>query len=460
MTTLTFPDRFLWGVATSAYQIEGAWDEDGRGVSIWDTFCHTPGNVQDGSTGDVACDHYHRWPEDVALMRQIGVDAYRFSVSWPRILPEGWGQVNQKGLDHYSRLVDRLLEAGITPFLTLYHWELPQPLQDRGGWPARETAAAFADLAEAVVGRLGDRVDHWITHNEPWCTSFLSHQMGLHAPGWQDWRAALAAAHHVLLSHGMAVERIRTAAPEAEVGIALNFEPAVPASPSAADYHAARRYEGYYFRWFLDPLYGRRYPADMVAHYEAEGRLPQGLDFVKAGDLALIATYTDFLGVNYYTRHVARADEADDNAPQTLFPAPPEERTEMGWEVYPKGLYDLLNRIHFEYAPPKLYVTESGCSYLDGPDDEGRVADERRIDYLQDHVAAVHGALENGVNVAGYFVWSLLDNFEWERGYTQRFGIVYVDYETQDRYLKDSAFWYQDVIAASSLEVQAPGFGE
>ncbi|MFN2221522.1 MAG: glycoside hydrolase family 1 protein, partial [Candidatus Promineifilaceae bacterium] len=364
--------------------------------------------------------------------------------------PEGQGKVNQKGLDHYSRLVDGLLEAGITPYPTLYHWELPVTLQDGGGWPARETTGAFTELADVVSRHLGDRVTMWITHNEPWCTSFLSHQIGIHAPGWQDWPAALAASHHVLLSHGLAVKAIRANVPEAQVGIALNFEPAVPASPSPADYHAARRWDGYYFRWFLDPIYGRRYPADMVDYYASQGRLPEGLNFVRPGDMETIAAPTDFLGINYYTRHVAR-DESPGNQPQTLFPDPPEARTAMDWEVAPKSFYRLLNRIHFEYQVPVMYITENGCSYLDEPDENGRVADQRRIAYLRDHLAALHRAIQNGVPVAGYLQWSLLDNFEWERGYSQRFGIVHVDYETQKRTVKDSGYWYRDVIAANGL---------
>ncbi|HFE67494.1 MAG TPA: beta-glucosidase, partial [Chloroflexi bacterium] len=365
MSELVFPDDFLWGVATSAYQIEGAWDEDGRTPSIWDTFSHTPGKTKNGSTGDVACDHYHRWRDDVALMAELGIQAYRFSVSWPRILPDGRGRVNQKGLDFYGRLVDALLEAGITPFLTLYHWELPQVLQDAGGWPERETAAAFAELADAASRALGDRVKHWITHNEPWCTSFLGYQTGVHAPGWTDWYAALQAAHTVLLSHGLAVECIRANAPDAEVGIAINFEPATPASDSPEDYHAARLWDGYYFRWFVDALYGRRYPADMVYYYTQQGCLPHGLDFVQNGDMETIAAPLDFFGVNYYTRHISQAGESLDK--HHSVPNPGAEYTAMGWEVHPDSFYKLLNRLYFEYQMPKLYVTENGCSYPDFP---------------------------------------------------------------------------------------------
>ncbi|MCB9004177.1 MAG: beta-glucosidase [Ardenticatenaceae bacterium] len=451
MTVLQFPDGFLWGVATSAYQIEGGWNEDGRSPSIWDTFAKTPGKTKNGATGDVACDHYHRWPEDVALMKELGIQAYRFSVSWPRILPDGKGRVNQKGLDFYGRLIDALLEANITPFVTLYHWELPQVLQDAGGWPHRDTASAFAELADVTSRALGDRVTNWITHNEPWCTTLLSHQVGVHAPGWQDWPAALTAAHHVLLSHGLATERIRANVPEAEVGIAVNFEPATPASSDPADYHAARIWDGYYFRWFMDALYGRHYPADMVDTYTKQSRLPNGLDFVQDGDMDIIAAPLDFLGVNYYTRHIAQAGESLDT--HRSVPNPGAEYTAMNWEVHPDSFYKLLNRLYFEYNMPKLYITENGCSYLDEPDGNGRVRDQKRIDYLNGHITAVHRAIQNGVPVAGYLQWSLLDNYEWAEGYTQRFGIVYVDYKTQKRIPKESAFWYRNLITTNKLTI-------
>ncbi len=447
MTTLQFPDGFAWGVATSAYQIEGAAAVDGRGASIWDWFSHTAGRTEDGATGDVACDHYHRYGDDVALMANLGVQAYRFSVSWPRILPDGRGRVNEKGLDYYGRLLSTLLEANITPYLTLNHWELPLTLFEKGGWPNRETVDAFLELADLVSRRFGDRVTNWITHNEPWCESMLSYQMGIHAPGEKDnWLGALQTAHHLLLSHGHAVAAIRANVPEARVGIALNFEPAVPASRSGADVDAARIWDGYYHRWFLDPLYGRFYPADMVDHYTRQGYLPDGLSYVQDGDMATIATPTDFLGVNNYTRHVARAEDAVDNLPQTVLPQSSEEQTAMGWDVSPDTFYQLLNRLHFEYQIPDIVVTENGCSYLDDPDEDGRVRDDRRIAFLVGHLTAVYRAIQNGVPITGYLQWSFMDNFEWARGYNQRFGIVYVDYETQKRYPKDSAFWYRDVI--------------
>lgn len=450
MPEYTFPPGFVWGAATSAYQIEGAAAEDGRGESIWDRMAHTDGRVIDGTSGDVACDHYHRWPDDLRLMGQLGLQAYRFSVAWPRIIPQGRGAINQAGLDFYDRLIDGLLAAGITPYLTLYHWDLPQPLQEEGGgWAARSTAEAFAAYAEVVSRAYGDRVKHWITHNEPWCAAFLGYQVGEHAPGIKgDWYAALRASHHLLLSHGWAVERIRAASPGAEVGIALNQEPAFPATPSPEDYHAARIYDGYYSRWFLDPVYGRGYPADMVEHYSQQGYLPDGMRFVLPGDLEAIATPLDFLGVNYYTRAVRSAAGSYDNAPS---PDGSSALTEMGWEVFPEGLYQLLTRIAFTYRPAKLYVTENGASFSDGPDEAGRIPDGRRIGYLRGHLQACARAIESGVPLAGYFVWSLLDNFEWAKGYTQRFGVVWVDFETQQRLPKDSALWYRQCIEANAV---------
>ncbi len=442
---LRFPEGFMWGAATSAYQIEGAWNEDGKGESIWDRFAHTPGKIEDGSTGDVACDHYHRWREDIALMKGLGLKAYRFSVSWPRILPDGRGQVNQLGLDFYNRLVEGLLEAGIKPFVTLYHWDLPQSLQKRGGWAERSTAEAFVEFADVVSRSLGDRVKHWVTHNEPYSAAFLGNQLGIHAPGLQDFFVALKACHHILLSHGWSVPVLRRNSPGAEVGIALILVPYIAGSPGAADSQACRRFDTYFNRWFLDPLYGRFYPAEQMADYITAGFLPpEGMTFVRPGDMEIIAAETDFLGVNYYSR-LAFKDESSGG--------PKLERTEMGWEVYPEGLYRLLNRLYFEYQPAKLYITENGASYSDGPDNNGQVHDKRRLDYLRRHFAAAHRAMQCGVPLGGYFVWSLLDNFEWSKGYTQRFGIVWVDYQTQRRIPKDSALWYRQVIAENGFEV-------
>ncbi len=439
-----FPDTFLWGAATAAYQIEGAWNEDGKGESIWDRFSHTPGKTQNGDTGDVACDHYHRWREDVALMRDLGLRAYRFSVSWPRVLPAGVGAVNNAGLDFYDRLVDALLEAGIQPFLTLYHWDLPQALQDRGGWAARETVAAFANYADVVSRRLGDRVKHWITHNEPWVVAFLGHQTGEHAPGITNgpW---LLVAHHLLLSHGEAVPVLRHNSPGARVGITLNMSPAHPASESEADRAAALRFDGFMNRWFLDPLYGRGYPPDMLALYGTHAPTV-GAD----GDLERIAVPTDFLGVNYYNRTIIRNDP---DAPLQIASVTPEdaEFTTMGWEVYPDGLRELLIRLHRDYAPARLYVTENGAAYPDTIAADSSVHDTARVRYLAGHFQAAAAAIAAGAPLAGYFVWSLMDNFEWAFGYSQRFGIVYVDYATQRRIPKDSAHFYRSVIAENAI---------
>jgi beta-glucosidase len=388
-------------------------------------------------------------------MKELGLQVYRFSVAWPRIIPNGRGAVNQAGLDFYSRLVDELLKHDITPFVTLYHWDLPQVLEDQGGWPVRATAEAFVEYADVVSRSLGDRVKHWITHNEPWCASFLDYQIGKHAPGRQSWPDGIAAAHHLLVSHGLAVPVLRQNSSGAQVGITLNFTPAEPASRSVYDLDATRQFDGYFNRWFLDPLYGRQYPADMVVHYGSAGYLPQNWDsLVQPEDFATIATPTDFLGVNYYTRNVVRSTQVEEsvNLPQTVFQAPQSEFTEMDWEVYPHALYTLLARLHFEYQVPKLYITENGASYSDGPNAEGRVPDQRRLEYLRDHFAAAHRAIQAGVPLEGYFVWSLMDNFEWDQGYTQRFGIVWVDYETQQRILKDSALWYKQVIATNAVE--------
>jgi beta-glucosidase len=448
MTQLTFPRDFVWGAATSAYQIEGAVHEDGRGESIWDRFSHTPGRTRGGATGDIACDHYHRLEEDVALMADLGLKAYRFSIAWPRILPAGRGQVNEAGLDFYKRLVDLLLAKGITPYATLYHWDLPVALEDAGGWPARDTAHAFAEYAGLTVGVLGDVVKHWITINEPWCVSFLSYQIGEHAPGYKDWGKALPASHHALLAHGLGVQAIRAARGDAQVGIALNFTASVPASSSPADRDAARHFDGYFNRWFLDPLYNRGYPADMVSDYTSAGRLPDGMAFVRPGDLAVVAEPTDFFAFNYYTRELIAAGPRPWEYQPVRLDVP---RTEMGWELYPEGLYTLLLRLHSHYGIDKIYITENGVSYVDPVDPEGRVHDQRRIDYLREHLAACHRAIAAGVDLKGYFQWSLMDNFEWGFGYEQFFGMVHVNYETQRRTPKDSFFWYRDAIARNGF---------
>lgn len=454
MSRLEFPPGFLWGAATSSYQIEGAAHR--RAPSIWDTFCRVPGAIDDGSNGAHACEHVDRYKEDVAVMKEIGMAAYRFSACWPRVLPEGRGRVDDAGLDFYDHLVDALLSAGIQPYVTLYHWDLPQALEDRGGWPARETAEAFGEFATVMARRLGDRVKHWITHNEPWCASMLGYRDGVHAPGRKDMTAAIAASHHLLLSHGWGVQAIRAAVPDAEVGITLNLAPVQAASPSPADREARRRRDGNFNRWFIEPVHGLGYPEDMIRTYVDDGALPkEGLTVLRSGDLDVIAAPTDFLGVNYYYRNVERSEAIaeEDNAPRTVHVAPESEWTEMGWEVYPDGLWELLMRIHLSYEPRKIFITENGASYSTGPDDTGRIPDAKRVDYLRGHFAAAHRAIADGVPLAGYFVWSLMDNFEWARGYQQRFGIVWVDYETQQRSLKDSARFCHEVFATNSLEV-------
>ncbi len=449
-----FPDDFVWGAATSSYQIEGAVDADGRGTSIWDTLCRQPGAIEDASSGAIACDHYHRWRQDVATMAELGLQAYRFSIAWPRIQPTGRGEVVAAGLDFYDRLVDELLRVGITPFPTLYHWDLPQPLEDEGGWSHRGTAEAFVDYARRVGERLGDRVRHWVTHNEPWCAAVLGYETGEHAPGIKDGPRAMAARHHLLLSHGWAVRALREVVPEAVLGITLNLVPSFAASPSPADRDAFRSLDGSFNRWFLDPLYGMGYPADVIADRQALGHLPPGpLPFVAEGDLQAIAEPTDYLGLNLYSRAVLRSDavaEAD-NAPRTVQVAPADEHTDMGWEVYPKGITQLLVRVHQCYAPAALYITECGAAYDDGPGADGEVHDARRVAFFDGYLRAAQEAIELDVPLKGFLAWSLLDNFEWAYGYTKRFGLVHVDYETQRRTIKQSGRWYRDVIERNGL---------
>jgi beta-glucosidase len=440
-----FPEGFIWGTATSSYQIEGAWNEDGKGESIWDRFCHTPGKIIDASTGDVANDHYHRFREDVALMARLGVKAYRLSLAWPRVLPNGYGRVNPAGLDFYSKLVDTLLAAGIQPLITLYHWDLPQALQDQGGWPARVTAEAFVEYTEHVVRRLGDRVKFWATLNEPWCSAFLGYMTGHHAPGHQDLDEMVAASHHLLLAHGWAIPVIRRDCPGAQAGIVLNLSPQYPASPSDADREAAELYDSVNNRWYLDPLVGRGYPKAALVQYQGK------MDFVRPGDMDAIAASIDFLGINYYTRSIARSQTVPEAANEPVEVTPNPHPTEMGWEVYPEGLYDLLTRVHKDYNFPALYITENGAAYPDELSGADTVDDPLRVAYLQSHFESAARAIADGVPLKGYFVWSLMDNFEWAFGYTKRFGIVYVDFPTQRRILKSSAKWYAQVVGANAI---------
>ena len=464
MTTLTFPDGFAWGTATAAYQIEGAAHTDGRRDSIWDAFCRVPGAIVGGDTGDVACDHYQRMPSDVSLMAALGMGTYRFSTSWARVCPDG-GPANPDALDFYSRLVDELLGHGIRPWLTLYHWDLPQALQERGGWTDRDTASRFADYAEALFTVLGDRVPVWTTLNEPWCSSFLSYAAGEHAPGHTSPSEAVDAAHHLLLAHGLAVQRLRAGGRGVQLGITTNHTVADPCDPGdPADVDAARRIDGAFNRVFLDPLFRGKYPADVLDDMAAAG-----LGRVaREGDLALISAPIDVLGVNYYNGGAfAAADPADDSPLTRTGPGGLPRRspfvgservrgvprglpqTAMGWEIQPDGLTRLLVRLHREYTGPAgipLVVTENGAAFDDVPDAHGFVDDSAdRLAYIRDHLAAVHAAIDQGADVRGYLAWSLLDNFEWAWGYAKRFGIVRVDYDTQRRTPKASARWYADV---------------
>ncbi|HYZ52544.1 MAG TPA: GH1 family beta-glucosidase [Streptosporangiaceae bacterium] len=447
------PADFIWGVATSAYQIEGAVTEDGRSPSIWDTFAHTPGKVARGDTGDVACDHYHRWPEDIGIMKQLGASAYRFSIAWPRVQPGGDGPVNAAGLAFYDRLVDALLDAGITPYPTLYHWDLPQALQDRGGWASRETAERFAAYASVVADRLGDRVTDWVTLNEPRCSAWIGHLEGRHAPGLTDIAIAVPAAYHLLLGHGLAAQAVRAAAPGARVGIVNVLSTCEPASDRDEDVEAAARFDGHVNRWWLDPIHGRGFPADMLKIYGVD--LPE-----RPGDLETIAAPLDWLGVNYYSPSVITDDPAG-GPPQAKETAPaagvPE--TMLHWEVRPDGLERVLVRLAREYAPRQVYVTENGSAWADTVAPDGQVHDAERARYLEEHLAACGRAARRGVPLAGYFAWSLLDNFEWDYGYDARFGLVYVDYATQQRSVKDSGRRYASIIESHRKQASRPAVG-
>ena len=442
---LQFPSGFMWGAATAAYQIEGAWNEDGKGLSIWDTFSHQPGKIKRGDTGDVAADHYHRWEEDVRLMADLGLKAYRFSISWPRVVPEGTGAVNPAGLDFYDRLVDALLANGIEPFITLYHWDLPQALHERGGWPNRDVARYFAEYARVVAERLSDRVTYWITHNEPLVTAFSGYLAGELAPGIQDPAAALQTAHHLLLSHGYAVEALRAVARRPlQVGITLNLSPVHPASDSEQDHLAATRFDGILNRMFLDPVFRGQYPEDVRA------LLGPTFPPTQPDDMGHVAVPLDFLGVNYYTRSVVRYDPNSPVIQATGVQPEGSEYSQM-WEIYPPGMYEILARVWHDYRPASIYVTENGIPVPDGLDLDRRVRDGRRIGYLRDHMAQIHRAIADGVPTRGYFVWSLIDNFEWALGYSMRFGLAYVDYETQKRTVKDSGRWYAGVIGENGV---------
>ncbi|MFF4852784.1 GH1 family beta-glucosidase [Streptomyces sp. NPDC001194] len=435
------PPEFAWGTATSAYQIEGAVAEDGRAPSIWDTFSHTPGAVDGGHTGDTACDHYHRWREDIALMRELGTNAYRMSVAWPRVVPGGDGPANAKGLAFYDRLVDGLLDAGITPSVTLYHWDLPQALQDRGGWPERATAEHFAAYAGIVAARLGDRVTQWATLNEPLCSAWIGHLEGRMAPGWTDLTAAVRSSYHLLLGHGLATQAVRAAAPGARIGIVNNLSTIEPATDGEADRAAALRMDGHVNRWWLDPVHGRGFPADMREVYGVD--LPE-----RPGDPAAIGAPLDWTGLNYYFPQTVTADPAGPAPYARQIDRPGVPRTGMDWEVDANGLETLLMRLTEEYGARSIHVTENGSSYEDTVAPDGGVHDPERARYLTGHLAACARAARRGAPLAGYYAWSLLDNFEWAYGYDKRFGLVRVDYATQRRTIKTSGRRYAEVIAA------------
>ncbi len=441
LEALKFPDEFIFGVATAAYQIEGAVLEDGRGTSIWDTFSHTPGRILNGDTGDVACDHYHRWSSDLDLMAELGVDAYRFSIAWPRIFPQGRGQLNERGLAFYDRLIDGCLERGLQVFPTLYHWDLPQALADKGGWSNRSTADAFAHYAATIMDHFGDRISTMTTFNEPWCSSILSHLLGIHAPGGKNMDAALAVVHGQHRAHGLAVQAMRASRSSVPLGIVLNLQSLYPATDSDRDQAATQRHDTFHNGMFLDPLFKGQYPAEAMQHLG--DRMPDNF----SDDLATIAQPLDYWGLNYYTPfHVT-----DSIAKKAVYPAttqidkPAVPRTDIGWEVDGRTFYDLLIDINARYTLPPCYITENGAAY-NHDIVNGVIEDQPRVDYLRQHLGSLLAAMQEGVDVRGYFAWSLMDNFEWAEGYTMRFGLIHVDYATQKRTFKQSGHWYQELI--------------
>lgn len=439
-----FSKDFYWGAATSSYQIEGAYNEDGRGECIWTRFSHTLGKVSDGTNGDVACDHYHRYGEDVALMQQMGLNAYRFSIAWARIMPEGKGRLNKKGLMFYDKLVDSLLEANITPFITLYHWDLPQALQDQGGWANRDIINYFADYTDAVTRRLGDRVRHWTTFNEPYVVAFVGYYEGRHAPGITDLVTAYRVAHHELLSHAQSVPVIRQNVPQSHVSIVLDVWPTYPQTDDPKDIAAAERFDGYHNRWFLDPIFKGEYPQDII---EWTGDKLRGIDDLS--EVQQVNVPLDGVGINYYSRAIMQHVPEGDFQMRRVLPDDTIPHTEMKWEVYPQGLYEVTMRLHKEYHAPAIFVAENGSAWDDPQLDGDILEDPRRVDYLQRHLDSFGKAGLDGAPIMAYFAWSLLDNFEWGFGYTKRFGIIHVDFETGKRTFKRTALVYRDYIKAS-----------
>ena len=447
MTTIEFPKSMKWGAATAAYQIEGAADKGGRAPSIWDTFSHTPGNVKNGDNGDYACDSYHKYEEDVQLLKELGVDVYRFSISWPRVIPHGKGEVNPEGVAYYQRLIDSLLENGIEPMITLYHWDLPQTLQDQGGWENRDTVEAFQEYAKAMYEAFGDQVKNWITINEPWCASFLSNYLGVHAPGKQDLQAAVDVSHHLLLAHGKAVEAFREMVPDGEIGYAPNADWLEPFSSAEEDHEACRREMQGKVEWFMDPVFKGSYPELLQSIFAENNAYLK----VEEGDMETISQPIDFMGINYYSGSIARYKEGSG-----LFEVEPiwvdYDKTDIGWPVYSEGFYKLLTYIHQQYGEVPIYITENGACY-NHEVENGIVNDQPRIDYLKKHLTALHRAMKSGVPIKGYILWSLLDNFEWAEGYSKRFGAVHVNYRTFERTKKESYYWYQQTVHNNWFEI-------
>ena len=452
-----FPHNFLWGAATAAYQVEGAASEDGRGLSIWDTFSHTPGKTDNGDTGDVACDMYHRYPADVALMKGLGIKAFRLSISWSRLFPNGDEVREERGFAFYDNLINELLSQGITPYITLYHWDLPQALEDKGGWRSRETVAAFGKYAAAVAEHFGDRVKHFAPINEPWCVAWLGHGLGVHAPGISDRPTAFKVAHHTVIAHATAVNAMRAVRSDLKIGPVLNqanYPADDPSDPNQA--HASAILDAVQNRWWMDAIFYGKYPQILVDEFGEEF-----LDAILPGDMELAQTKNDWLGINYYfDTRVGASDSAKtvefDNSAflgLTIDSTPKGDLTDMGWPITPDGLTNMLVRWQKEFGSrlPQIFITENGCAYPDGPDEAGKINDLRRISYLDKHLNALLDAIGQGVDVGGYFQWSLLDNFEWSLGYQKRFGIVFVDYESQKRTPKESAYWYSNVIKDNSL---------
>lgn len=447
----TFPKGFLWGSATASYQVEGSWNADGKGESIWDRFSHTPSLVKGADTGDVACDTYRRYKSDIALMKSLNLKSYRFSIAWPRIQPDGTGQPNAKGLDYYSRVTDALLEAGIRPMCTVYHWDLPQALEDKGGWPNRDTVGRFVDYSEIVARALGDRIPTWAIFNEPWVFTNLGYALGIHAPGKRDFDQFLRASHHVNLAQGGAFRAMKAIVPQAKVGTAFSMSPAEPATPSEADQAAAKRHHAYNNIWFLETALRGKYPEAYVGGnpYKAMG--------MQTGDEDKMRVPLDWIGINYYNRSIISAKTVAADATNEERLGYSRQRgmmgaiTDNGWEVWPRGIHDIVTQISREYDRPVIEITENGCAYDDAPTLDGRVPDTRRIEFYRGHLTELAQAIKDGADVRGYHAWSFLDNFEWAEGYSQRFGMTYVDFRDQRRVIKDSGRWYGRVAASNTI---------